>query len=283
MALTPAPRAERRTGMAAPTAMPMITGKASSKVMAPVAARACKIPTVAEALWSTAVKIRPTATPMRGLEKVVRTWRKPGDSRRGSTAELMAPMPNMRTAKPRRMELTWSLVWDLENIRRRMPMMDTIPDRVAVDRRLTHPSPPWRAERETIQPVTEVPRMAPRMIPMACRTFIIPALTKPTTMTEVAEEDWMTAVTPVPSRTPLTGVEDNLYRMSSSLLPATFFSPSPMRDMPKRKRATPLSRAMTLLRPMVFVHSFCETSFLIIRTAVLYQNHGSSEGCFFRI
>lgn len=51
-----------------------------------------------------------------------------------------------------------------------------------------------------------VPRMAPMMTLMACRTFIIPELTKPTTMTEVAEEDWITAVTPVPSRTPFSGV-----------------------------------------------------------------------------
>ena len=40
---------------------------------------------------------------------------------------------------------------------------------------------------------------------MACRTFIMPELTKPTTMTDVAEDDWMTAVTPVPSRKPLSG------------------------------------------------------------------------------
>ena len=51
-----------------------------------------------------------------------------------------------------------------------------------------------------------VPRIAPMMTLMACRTFIIPELTKPTTMTEVAEEDWITAVTPVPSRTPFSGV-----------------------------------------------------------------------------
>ena len=36
----------------------------------------------------------------------------------------------------------------------------------------------------------------------------MPELTKPTTMTLVAEEDWMTAVMPVPSRTPLSGVLD---------------------------------------------------------------------------
>ena len=189
MALISAPRAERSTGMAAPTAMPMMTGKAISKSMAPVTDRACRIPTVAEALWSTAVKIRPTRIPIMGWVKEVSTRRKAGDSRRGSTAVLMAPMPNIRTAKPRRMLLRWKWVWDLENIRRRMPMMEMIPERVAVDRRETQPSPPWRAERLTIQPVTEVPRMAPRMMPMACRTFIIPELTKPTTITEVAEED----------------------------------------------------------------------------------------------
>ena len=97
-----------------------------------------------------------------------------------------------------------------------------------------------------IQPVTLVPRMAPRMMPMAWLTFITPELTKPTTITEVAEEDWMMAVTPVPSKTPFTGLPESLYNTSSSLLPATFFRPSPIRDMPKRNRATPLSSAMTL-------------------------------------
>ena len=38
----------------------------------------------------------------------------------------------------------------------------------------------------------------------------MPELTKPTTITEVAEEDWMTAVTAVPSSTPFSGVPDSL-------------------------------------------------------------------------
>ena len=56
------------------------------------------------------------------------------------------------------------------------------------------------------QPVTLVPTMAPMTMPMACRTFIMPELTKPTTMTDVAEDDWMMAVTPVPSSMPRSGV-----------------------------------------------------------------------------
>ena len=51
-----------------------------------------------------------------------------------------------------------------------------------------------------------VPKIAPMTTPIACLTCIMPELTKPTTITDVAEEDWITAVTPVPSKTPLMGV-----------------------------------------------------------------------------
>lgn len=88
--------------------------------------------------------------------------------------------------------------------------MANSPVSVAVDSRSTQPLPPDRLFRHSIQPVTLVPRMAPMMTPMACRTFIMPELTKPTTITEVAEEDWMTAVTAVPSSTPFSGVPDSL-------------------------------------------------------------------------
>ena len=59
------------------------------------------------------------------------------------------------------------------------------------------------------QPVMLVPRMEPRITEMACRSFIMPEFTKPTAMTLVAQEDWITAVTPVPSSTPRSGVLDN--------------------------------------------------------------------------
>ena len=56
----------------------------------------------------------------------------------------------------------------------------------------------------------------------------------------------MTAVTAVPSRNPFSGEFVSLYRMSSSLLPATFFRPSPMDDIPYRKSATPHSKFRTI-------------------------------------
>ena len=204
------------------------------------------MPTAAEALWSTQVKTIPTRMPSRGLEKVVSRSRKAWLSRRGETEALMVCMPNMSTANPSKMSPTCCFPWLRENIRRRMPTTATTPVRVEVDRRDTQPDPPCRSDRQMIHPVMLVPRMAPRTMPMAWRTFIMPELTKPTTITEVAEEDWMMAVTPVPRSTPFMGLLESLYSTSSSLLPATFFSPSPIRVMPKRKRATPPSSAMRL-------------------------------------
>ena len=62
----------------------------------------------------------------------------------------------------------------------------------------------------------------------------------------------MIAVTAVPRRTPLIGVLVSLYKISSSFSPAAFFSPSPIRDMPNRNRATPLSNDKIDVMPMSF-------------------------------
>ena len=56
--------------------------------------------------------------------------------------------------------------------------------------------------RAMSRPVTVVPMLAPMMIQTAWFRVIMPALTKPTTMTVVADEDWMTAVMAAPTSTP---------------------------------------------------------------------------------
>ena len=77
------------------------------KRIAPVRDRACRMPTAAEALCSTAVKAAPTSTPSSGWEKAVIISIKAGSLFSGSTAPLMAFMPNISTAKPSRMSPTW--------------------------------------------------------------------------------------------------------------------------------------------------------------------------------
>ena len=70
------------------------------------------------------------------------------------------------------------------------------------------------------------------MIPTTWDSFMIPEFTKPTTITVVAEDDWITAVTPIPRRTALMGLEVSVSRILSSFPPATFASPSPIKFIP---------------------------------------------------
>jgi hypothetical protein len=60
-----------------------------------------------------------------------------------------------------------------------------------------------------------------------------------------ADEDWITAVTPVPRATPFTGVDESLHRRLSILEPAARFKPSPMASIPKRNKARPVIRPNT--------------------------------------
>ena len=55
--------------------------------------------------------------------------------------------------------------------------------------------------------VIVVPILAPIITPIACDSLIIPEFTKPTTITVVADDDWITAVTKAPSMMALKGLE----------------------------------------------------------------------------
>ena len=87
--------------------------------------------------------------------------------------------------------------------------------------------------------VTVVPMLAPIITPTACVSDIMPALTKPTTITVVADDDWMTAVT----RNPTNTARNLLLVMTSSrrlsFEPAAFSSPSPIVRMPNRNSPIP--------------------------------------------
>ena len=190
-----------------------------------------------------AVKAVPTKMPMTGLEKVVSRLIKAGLSLSGATEPLMACMPYISTEKPSIISPTWCFCWLLVNMRSRIPMIAMTAESVDVLSREIQPEP-LIDDRQMIQPVMLVPIRAPSITVTACSSFIMPELTKPTTMMDVADEDWMTAVTPAPSSTPFSGVLDRRYKTSSSWLPATFFRPSPISVMPNRNRATPPSSEM---------------------------------------
>ena len=90
----------------------------------------------------------------------------------------------------------------------------------------------WKPKAEIIQAVTVVPILAPMMTLMDCDKVSKPALTKLTTMTVVAEEDWTRAVINMPVNTPVTRLVVITVRILRKRSPANFCSPSLMIFMP---------------------------------------------------
>jgi hypothetical protein len=72
------------------------------------------------------------------------------------------------------------------------------------------------------------------IIPTICVRLIIPAFTKPTAITVVAVELWITAVTPAPNNTPLNLLLDILPRSCFILEPAVFWSAEESTVIPNR-------------------------------------------------
>ena len=76
--------------------------------------------------------------------------------------------------------------------------------------------------KEMICAVTVVPTLAPKMMPMAWVRVRSPALMNPITITVVALEDWMTAVTRVPASTATMPFRAKNWRIFFIFSPATF-------------------------------------------------------------
>ena len=74
---------------------------------------------------------------------------------------------------------------------------------------------------------------------MACRSVIRPELTKPTTITVVADELWITAVMAIPVRKPVMTRPVILSSSVRSRPPARRSSACPIRSMPNRNRQSP--------------------------------------------
>ena len=86
--------------------------------------------------------------------------------------------------------------------------------------------------KETSWPVTVVPILAPRIGPTDCVRVISPELTKLTTITVEALEDWIIAVNTSPTRTPINVFFVHIESTLFIFAPATFSSPSLMSFIP---------------------------------------------------
>ena len=105
--------------------------------------------------------------------------------------------------------------------------------------RSIHTLPLLMPARLSSHAVTVVPTLAPMITLMACRSVIRPELTKPTTITVVADELWITAVMAIPVRKPVMTRPVILSSSVRSRPPARRSSACPIRSMPNRNRQSP--------------------------------------------
>ena len=85
-----------------PIFCPIIIGIAVPKLTAPVAHSACRIPTDAEELWITAVRMVPAIIPRTGFWNINSRCVNCSFDASGSTAPLIVSIPNIRMANPTR-------------------------------------------------------------------------------------------------------------------------------------------------------------------------------------
>ena len=185
-------------------------------------ASACKIPTEAAEDWMMPVKAAPTRTPSRGLVKAVIRSVNSGISASGATAPLISSMPYMRMEKPIITRPTSRRRCFLEPIISRMPASASRGEKFLGFRKLTKKLSLSMPVRDSSHAVSVVPMLDPMMTPMVCPSSITPEFTRPTSITVMAEEDWMAMVIPAPSSRLLMGVEVMRLRRRSNRPPAIF-------------------------------------------------------------
>ena len=97
---------------------------------------------------------------------------------------------------------------------------------------------------ETSCDVIVVPIFAPNVIPTDCSKVMIPALTKPTSITVVAPDDWINAVNKAPHTTAIYLFLVQRSKMVLNLPPAACCKLSLIYFIPKRNSANPLSNCV---------------------------------------
>lgn len=197
----------------------MIIGRAALYFTAPVMQSACKIPTEADEDWMIAVSTAPAITPRIGLVNINRMF----VNSRTSASGLTAPLHHLHAGHQHgkadhdaaRVVLLVALGKEQQTDADKRQNGVNVAGLHNVSSRLS----PCKPVSERIQLVTVVPMFAPMMTPAACESRMMPELTKPTTITVVADEDWIIAVTPAPSSTAFNLAFVRLSRMLSSLPP----------------------------------------------------------------
>ena len=181
---------ERIAVIHVPIFAPMMIGIATPYVIWPVMDNDCKIPIAAAELWITPVTTVPARTPRKGLWNAVRIFVKLSISRSGAIEVDIMVIPCMRIEKPMSIEPISLCLCCLQTMSIMIPIRAT--NRAKHEgfrncrRILSFPSMP---DRDKIHAVSVVPISEPKITPTVWGSSMIPELTKPMSMTVMADDD----------------------------------------------------------------------------------------------
>ena len=210
-----------------PILAPMMIGIAIPHVSLPVREILCRIPIDAAELWITPVTIMPASTPRRGKLNAVRILVKLSISRRGAMEPDIMVIPCIRIAKPTSIVPISFFFCFLDAMISKMPISANISEKHLGSKSLRNMlSLLSIPDRDRIHAVSVVPISEPNITPIVCPRSMIPELTKPTSITVIAEDDWMAIVMIAPIAKPLKGLSVAFLNNFSSLPPAVFLRES---------------------------------------------------------
>ena len=154
-------------------------------------------------------------------------------------------MPVIRIAKPTQTEPMSFFLLLFANMMSTMPSSAMIGEKFSGFKSWMNTLSLVMPERLRIHAVTVVPMFDPMMTPTDWPSSMMPEFTRPTSMTVIAEEDWIAIVMPMPSKRLLKRLEV-MERSTRSSRPPTIFSRLvDSRCMPYRKNARPPNSVIT--------------------------------------
>jgi len=121
----------------------------------------------------------------------------------------------------------------------------------------------WKPKKAINHAVNVVPIFAPIMILMASNKLSIPALTKLTTITVVADDDWMSAAMKTPVNTPFALFDVMVEITKRMRSPKTFCNASLISFIPKRNKAVAPAIVKRSRIPVMFITKNLTTNLAI--------------------
>ena len=160
-------------------------------------------------------------------------------SANGAIASVITSIPNIKIANPTSTAPTLLRLLLFDAIIKIIPTNAIIGENDSGFKSLTKKFELSIPDKLKIHAVIVVPILEPIITPIACDNFIIPELTKPTSITVTADEDCIAAVTPAPNTKLFRGLEVIFFKILSNRPPAIFSKPEDIIVIPYRKNASP--------------------------------------------